>query len=462
MTNLALKQTFRNYGLLLFVFISITVQARSVTLPTSLSEAQDQAVKLTQDLVRIDTSNPPGQEILATNLLIPIFEKANINFNVYESAPTRANLIARLKGDGSKKPILLLSHLDVVGIEKEHWTKNPFGGDIVDGRLYGRGSSDMKDLTAIETEALLLLKNSGKTLHRDVVLVAVSDEESGGQFGMKWLIENHWPEIASEFAFNEGSRGKPYFKNGKVQWASLQVTEKRSANIRVVAHGKSGHSMFQVPDNAIFTLSKALAKISSYKPKIKLNPAIQRYFDGMAKLEHTPKNWYLKESAGDSDDSRGIYSMIHSTLNATIIKGGFRSNVIPTEAEATINIRLLPNVDLKDIISNLKILVNDSRVTFEADEDKPQVPISDMDSDATRAFEKVIHANFGLSVPYIPTVGAGATDSRYLRAKGVSAYALEPYDDSPQNQHGNDESISVEGLRNAVKLYYEILLELCT
>ncbi len=154
--------------------------------------------------------------------------------------------------------------------------------------------------------------------------------------------------------------------------------------------------------------------------------------------------------------------MIHSTLNATIIKGGFRGNVIPAEAEANINVRLLPNVDLKDILADLRKIVNDPRVTIESDEERPQVPISDMDGEATKAFQKVIHHNFGDNVPYIPTVGAGGTDSRYLRAKGVSAYALEPFDDKAQNQHGNDESISIDGLKNSVKIYYELLLELCT
>jgi acetylornithine deacetylase/succinyl-diaminopimelate desuccinylase-like protein len=228
----------------------------------------------------------------------------------------------------------------------------------------------------------------------------------------------------------------------------------------MVAHGTSAHSMLQMPDNSIYTLSKALSKIANYKAPLKLNPAIEKYFEGMAKLKNKPHNWYLKASAGDTEEARGLYSMIHTTINPTLINGGFRDNVIPAEAEATLNCRLLPNADIKDVVKDLVKIVNDSKVTFEIKEDQPQVPISDMNSEAVKAYEKVIHDNFGANVPFIPTVGAGATDSRYLRGKGVQAYALEPYDDQPQNAHGNNESVSVEGLKNNVKLYYEILVDL--
>jgi acetylornithine deacetylase/succinyl-diaminopimelate desuccinylase-like protein len=433
-------------------------------LPKSVEEAQNLSVPLLQTLVQIDTSNPPGNETETADFLKRYFDDAGIKAEIYESAPKRGSLVARLKGDGSKKPILLVSHLDVVGVERPHWSVEPFKAEIKGDRMYGRGTSDIKDLAVIQMLAMMLLKNSGKPLHRDIIYASVADEESGGNAGMKYLVEKHWPEIEAEFAFNEGSRGKPYIENGKVTWSSLQVSERRSVNLRMVAHGTSAHSMLQTPDNPIYLLAAALTRVAKYMPPTNLNPALQRYVEGMAKLKHLAKNWYKTAKPGDTEDSKGLFAMMRNTINATIVKGGFRNNVIPTEAEAVINCRIQPGIKTSEVISGVRKAVNDPRVTIEemeiSSDDSP--PISSMNSDAVKAYEKVIHENFGANVPFIPTIGAGTTDSRYLREHGVDAYAFEPADDHDQHAHGNDESISIEGLKNAVKLYYEVLLELAT
>ncbi len=426
-----------------------------------LPAAQEHVLEVLKKLIEIDTTNPPGGETAAAQYLKNFFDEAGIDSKIIESAPGRGSLIARIKGDGSKRPILLVSHLDVVGVEKEHWSTDPFKAVEKNGRLYGRGSSDIKDLAAIQLEAMLLIKHLNQKLHRDIIYASVADEESGGELGMKYLIENHWPEIEAEFAFNEGSRGKPYLKDGKIRWASLQVTERRSMNIRMIARGTSAHSMLPMPDNALYTLGRALDKISRYKPPIHLNTAIKAYFDGIAKLEHKPKDWYLKASVGNTEEARGLYAMTHTTLNPTIMKAGFRSNVIPADAEVIINCRLLPDTSAEEIIADLTKAVNDPKIKFEIERAPlPPAPISKLDSVAVKAYTKVIQNNFGSNVPFIPTVGAGSTDSKYLRAKGVDSYALEPYDDQPQNGHGNDESISIDGLKNSVKIYFELLQEL--
>ncbi|MGZ3688290.1 MAG: M20/M25/M40 family metallo-hydrolase [Bdellovibrionota bacterium] len=441
--------------MILFTLLLSALPAQAFELPKTLPAAQEASVEILGKLVAIDTSNPPGGELEAARLIKTYFDSAGISSTIEEPAPGRGNIVARLKSDGTSKPILLVSHLDVVGVERAHWATDPFKPVIKDGRLYGRGTSDIKDLAVVQMLAMMLVKNSGRPLHRDVIYASVADEESGGEAGMKFLVEKHWPEIEAEFAFNEGSRGKSYLIDGKVAWAALQVSERRSVNLRLVAHGTAAHSMLQTSDNPIYVLANALTKLSKYEASAPLNPALVRYREGIAKL---------KAPRLGSEDAKGLLAMTKNTINATIVKGGYRSNVIPTEAEATVNCRIQPGVKTSEMVEGIRKAIADPRITIEGigEQTEESPPVSSVDSAATRAYEKVIHANFGKQVPFIPVFGAGTTDSRYLRERGVQAYALEPYDDQDQHGHGNDESISIEGLKNAVKIYYELLLNLAT
>ena len=239
--------------------------------PIDWPKTQDEAVVILQNLIRLDTSNPPGHEILAAQQLKRIFDEAGIESSVYESAPGRGNIVARLKGDGSKRPVLLLGHLDVVGVERDHWTMDPFGGEIKGGRLYGRGAADMKSLVATEVMTLLLAKRSAIPLHRDLIFAGVADEESSSEYGIQYLILNHWPEIEAEFSFNEGGRIESSPRTGKVDWVGIQTTEKRPYNLRVIARGTSAHASLETPDSPIYTLARALVRLSEYQPPLKLN-----------------------------------------------------------------------------------------------------------------------------------------------------------------------------------------------
>lgn len=441
--------------------------------PMEWSRAQDEAVSLFQDLIRINTSNPPGNEILAANYLKKIFDEAGVPSNVYESAPGRGNLIARLKGDGKEKPLLLLGHLDVVGVERDHWTVDPFGAEIKNGRIYGRGASDMKALVAAEVMALLWAKRSQLPLHRDLIFAGVSDEESSGKYGIQFLINKHWPEIDAEFSFNEGGRGRPSARTGKVEWVGIQTTEKRPYNLRLVAHGTSAHASLETPDNPIYTLARALHRLAKYEPPMKLNETTQKYLEEVGKLEGLPEGWYEKVSKVNAEDntvesqrraveSAGFYATLHDTISPTILRGGFRSNVIPAVAEVNLNCRLLPDTDITEFVAELKNVIHESMIDIEYDPDsRPRTPATSFHTAAFKAYDTVVKQTFGESVPLIPVMGTGATDSAFLRAKGMASYGIAPFvDDKASYAHGNNESISLSGFRGGVKFVYEVIQEL--
>jgi acetylornithine deacetylase/succinyl-diaminopimelate desuccinylase-like protein len=434
------------------------------------AKAQDEAVGILQDLIRLDTSNPPGREILAAQQLKRIFDESGIESSVYESAPGRGNIVARLRGDGSKRPVLLLGHLDVVGVERDHWTVDPFGGEIKGGRLYGRGAADMKSLVAAEVMTLLLFKRSAIPLHRDLIFAGVADEESSSEYGIQYLILKHWPEIEAEFSFNEGGRIESSPRTGKVDWVGIQTTEKRPYNLRIIARGTSAHASLETPDNPIHTLAQALARLSEYQPPLKLNETTRKYVEEIGQLEHLPGDWY-KEShkvrSGGWPDAHGegtvqslaLYATLHDTLSPTVLAGGYRSNVIPAEAEVNLNCRLLPDTDIGEFIEAIRKVIHEEKVEIKYQSDsRPRTSPTPYTTAAFRAYEGVVKKTLGEAIPLIPIMGTGATDSSFLRARGMASYGIDPFvEDHPSNAHGNDESISLKGYRDGVMFLFEVI-----
>jgi acetylornithine deacetylase/succinyl-diaminopimelate desuccinylase-like protein len=436
-------------------------------------KAQDEAVVILQNLIRLDTSNPPGREIFAAQQLKTIFDGAGIESSVYESTPGRGNIVARLKGDGSKRPVLLLGHLDVVGVERDHWTVNPFGGEIKGGRLYGRGAADMKSLVAAEVMTLLLVKRSAIPLQRDLIFAGVADEESSSEYGIQFLIQKHWPEIEAEFSFNEGGRIEPSTGTGRVEWVGIQTTEKRPYNLHVIAHGTSTHASLETPDSPIYTLARALVRLSEYQPPLKLNETTRKYVEEIGKLEHLPGNWF-KEShkvrsgggpgvLGDGPgQSLALYATLHDTISPTVLAGGYRSNVIPAEAEVNLNCRLLPDTDIVEFVEAITKVIHDEQVEIKYQSDsRPRTSPTPYTTAAFRAYEGAVKKTLGESIPLIPIMGTGATDSSFLRAHGMASYGIDPFvEDHPSNAHGNDESISLKGYRDGVKFLFEVIEQL--
>ena len=431
--------------------------------------ARDEAAGILSGLVRIDTSNPPGSETKAATFLKQVLDKEGIASEIFEGEPGRGNLVARLKGSGRKRPLLLMGHTDVVGVERSRWTFDPFGGEIKDGYVYGRGASDDKGMTTACFETFLLLHRLNVPLDRDVIFLAEADEEAGGRAGVQFMIDKHWDRIDSEFALNEG--GWMYEVNGKVQYVGVATTEKVPRGLRVVAKGTSGHGSMPRLDNAITHLSAAVGRIGNWQPPMRMNETTRTFFERLATIS-PPEEARLYRALQDPIGSGAAQeklrsanimynSMLRTSVVPTIIKGGFRNNVIPGDAEATLDVRALPDEDMDKFVAMLTELVNDPEVEIVRNAGgRPAPPPSPLASDMFQALERAQAKTFpGLTT--LPLMLTGATDSAQLRAKGVQAYGLGSVVSARDREavHGNDERLGVAGLGKFVELLYGAVVD---
>ena len=433
-------------------------------------EITRETTEILQDLIRINTTNPPGNEIAAAKYLHDIFNREGIPSEILEAAPGRGNILARLKGNGAKKPLLMMGHLDVVGVEREKWSVDPFGGVIKEGYLYGRGALDDKGMCAVEVAVMLLLKRNNVKLSRDVIFLGLSDEESSGRYGMAWLIENHFDKIHAEFAINEG--GRILMKGDQVRTIGVQTTEKQYYDLKLSAEGTAGHASIPQPNNAIYRLSRALDRLSRYSPAVKLNPTTRAFFQGLAKVEEEPLSFFLKnlETPGLADSaarevSRSLEynSMLRNSISPTLLNAGIRVNVIPNKAEANLNCRLLPGEKVEEFVMELKKVIADEEIRIEYEEPNiPEPPASSFTNEIFRTISRVAMELYPTAVT-IPYMSTGATDSRMLRAKGMQAYGLLPFPLEPDDiilMHGNDERVSLVALERGIQLLYAVTREI--
>jgi acetylornithine deacetylase/succinyl-diaminopimelate desuccinylase-like protein len=452
--------------------LGLVVAAQSRPSSPDFTAARDEVARTLSALVKIDTSNPPGNETKAATLIKQMLDKEGIPSELFEAQPGRANLVARLKGSGAKKPILLMGHTDVVGVERDKWTFDPFGGTIKDGYVYGRGSSDDKGMTSACLEVFVLLHRLKVPLQRDVIFLAEADEEAGGGSGINYMVQNHWDKIESEFALNEG--GTIHEKDGKVQYVGVATTEKVPRGMTVRAKGTSGHGSMPRLDNPVTHLAAAIAKIGNWQPPMRLNETTRAFFQRLAKVS-PPEEAKLFMALEDPKATTAAQqtlrstnitynSMLRTSVVPTIIKGGFRSNVIPADAEATLDVRALPDEDIPKLIDTLKQLVNDPAITIErtsgAAAARPAPPPSGLQTDMFHALESA-QAKVFPGVVTVPMMLTGATDSAQLRVKGVQAYGLgsAASDRERGAVHGNDERLSVDGLGKFVQLMYNAVIE---
>jgi acetylornithine deacetylase/succinyl-diaminopimelate desuccinylase-like protein len=432
--------------------------------------ARDEVINILSGFVRIDTSNPPGNETKGAEYLKSILDREGIPSEIIELERGRGNIVARLKGNGSKKPILLMGHIDVVGVEREKWTVDPFGGVVKDGYLYGRGSSDDKGMTSACLEVFLLLHRLKVPLDRDVIFLAEAGEEGTSSVGIDFMVQQHWDKIECEYALNEG--GMIYAPDGKVKYVGVATTEKVPRGFKLVAKGSSGHGSVPRMDNAITHLSAAVAKVGNWQPPMRLNETTRAFFSRLAKIS-PPNEGNLYSHLEDPANSEMIQekirvsnptynSMLRTSIVPTIIKGGFRSNVIPGDAEATLDVRAVPDEDIDALARALRNLINDPAVEVipPPARGRPATPPSRLDNDMFRALERTQAKLFPGTVT-LPLMLTGATDSAQLRAKGVQAYGLGSIagDRERGSVHGNDERISVEGLGRFVEFIYWAVMD---
>jgi acetylornithine deacetylase/succinyl-diaminopimelate desuccinylase-like protein len=357
-----------------------------------------------------------------------------------------------------------MGHTDVVGIEREKWTTEPFAAEIKNGFLYGRGSTDDKDNAAANLEVLLLLHRLKVPLDRDVIYLAEAGEEGSPRLGIGYMVNEHWDKIDSEFALAEG--GTTVIRGDKVRHVAIATTEKVSRGLRLVAHGTSGHGSIPRPDNAITHLAAAVGKVGEYLVPMRLNDTTRMFFKRLAAISPPDEAALFSrlEDPAVQETVRRKYlqynSMLRTSISPTIFKAGFRSNVIPGDAEATIDVRAVPDEDMDKLVADLKRLINDPAVEIvRSAAGRPSPPPSGIDSEMFRILEKVQAAMFP-GAATLPAMLTGATDMSFVRAKGVQAYGIAaPALESETGAHGNDERISIEGFGKFVEYIYRTVAE---
>ena len=446
--------------------------AQSASTPApDISAITSDAIGWLQNLIRINTSNPPGNELAAAKYIASILDREGIHSEIFETAPGRGILVARLSANAMPDPahaLLLMGHLDVVGVDKSKWKLDPFGGIVQDGYLYGRGAIDDKGMDAANLAVMVALKRSGARLNRDVILLCESDEEAGGDYGMKVAVEKYWDKIAAGYAINEG--GRVIVKDGKVQYIGVQASEKVMVNVDVIATGTSGHASMPRADNAVVHLAAAIAKIGTYETPVQFNSVTRGYFEGLAATqdEETAK-WIRALDSPDRGDHAARWlsaanpswnSMMRDTITPTMLQAGIRQNVIPSEARAVLNVRLLPGNMVQPLIAKLQQLVNDPQIRFEVEPGADEAaPSSSITSDLYNAIKSVAAREFP-GAPVLPYMSTGATDSNFIRMRGVQSYGLLPFpltDDDDLRMHADNERIPVDSFRKGVDFLYQIV-----
>jgi acetylornithine deacetylase/succinyl-diaminopimelate desuccinylase-like protein len=431
---------------------------------------EPEILEIFTQLLKIDTSNPPGNETQAANVIKAILEREGIPARLFASDPARANLVARIKGTGSKRPLLIMGHTDVVGVQREKWTTDPFGAVRKNGVIYGRGTNDDKDHVVAGMMVLMLLNRLHVKLDRDVIFLAEAGEEGSSSLGIDYMVKEHWPEIEAEFALAEG--GGIVEDKGKVFDVLIATTEKVPRRIRLKARGPAGHGSRPIPQNALVHLAQAVARAGTWQTPIRLNETTRAYFERLAAIappEQAARYRAILDPARAAAIDRyfynnepGHYSILRTSISPTMINGGFRQNVIPSEGEAMLDIRALPDEDMARFTAELRRVINDDAVEIiPAAEGRPAAPPSRIDSTMFRAIEKVSRRMF--QAPTIPSMMTGATDMAQLRAKGVQSYGVgEPLaaaDGPLGGAHSDDEHISVPALITLIEFIWNIVLE---
>lgn len=433
----------------------------SIDWPALYAEALDIFVRYLQ----IDTSNPPGNEKPAARFLGSIIEREGIPCEYIETAPNREVLVATLKGDGSKRPLMLCNHTDVVPVEAAYWTVPAFEGAIRDGKIYGRGAVDMKGCGVMQLMAFLLLKRQRVPLARDVVFCAVPDEEAGSTWGMGWLCE-HRPDIVDvEFELSEGGGGSNRFGRQETKLFTVATNEKDMAWLTLTSVGTPGHGSRPHADNSALHLVRALAKLADWDRGITFTGETRAYLERLGEAGLFPP---LSDTAAVEDRIRNspeLYAMFLNTLNITMGHWGIKQNVIPAKSEARLDCRLLPGQSKEEWVQQVRDHIADDRIQVELSSQVPRdEPVAvPWDTELFHTIESVLKEAMEDAV-VVPGMTVGGTDNRFLRAKGIPAYGFIPCLLSPAERagfHGNDEFLTTDNLNMGCELMYEIVRRMC-
>ncbi len=434
-----------------------------------LQQYSDLAVTWMQEYLRIDTTNPPGNEMKAVAFYKKILDQEGIENRVFEYSPGRGDLWARLphaEGEG-KRAIVLLNHMDVVTSDASHWKVPPFSGEIKDGYLWGRGAQDMKDEGLAQLVVMVMLKREKVALDRDVIFLAVADEEAEGT-GTDWFIAHQRDLLENaEFLINEG--GENLLENGKVKYVGVDVGEKTTYWLRVVAHGRPGHGSRPNPESAPDRLVRALNRIIAYQTPLRVLPVVDEFLRDMAPQEpperaaeyrNIKKAIEDKKFQDEVERDESLNFLLRDTISLTMMGGSVQTNVIPPEAWANLDVRILPGGDPKAVLKAVRRVVNDPNVTVAPMNDEFRVANYSGTDNALFAAIREVSTKYFPGTPVVPHITSGYTENQRYRPLGINAYGFNPYtatEEEGNTEHGNDERIRVEEVRRGPRILFDVV-----
>jgi len=430
---------------------------------------QDMAVDLMQQYLRVNTSNPPGNELEAAKFLKKIFDQNAIENEVFEFKPGRANIIARLKGNGSKRPIILLSHMDVVTAEPASWDVDPFSAVIKNGSIYGRGALDMKGEGLLHLMTMIILKREGPLLSRDVIFLGTADEEVD-DIGSLWMIANKADLFKNaEYVLTEG--GDNLLEGNTVKLVGVDVAEKAPFWLKLTATGLPGHGSRPVADSATNRLIRAMNRILDWETPVMLLPAVEQFFKDIAPLQQEPLRAQfqnIRESLKNPDFAKALSSqrefgfLLRNTISITMLSGSKQTNVIPNAATCNLDVRLLPGESPDDFLNALRTVIADPSIKIESVNRFKQPNSSPIDTElfsliARKTKEK--HPGAVVTTKML----SGYTESQLYRQLGIVAYGWAPIYTTPEEDegvHGNNERITVKNVREGTREFYEVVRDI--
>ena len=435
-------------------------------------DMHEKAVSWLVNYLKIDTTNPPGNEKAAADYLIDLLRSEDFKPQYFPTAADRGNVMVILKADKPEGgPILLQHHMDVVTADSESWTHDPFSGDITDGYIYGRGAIDMKSFGIMALAAMSNIHSRQQPLKRDLIYLAVSDEEMGAEFGTGWMVENKWGQLQPEFIWDEGAFGLQGMF-GIDSTFFVAVAEKQTVWTKMIAHGEPGLASVPRGNNPIRILNKALQKLEDHPFPPRLTAVPEEMFKRIGNksgfptsflLNHldNPLIWYVMRKT--LTGSPLINAMLRNLATPTQLTGSLKENVIPETAQATLDLRLLPDEDPQAVIKQLEAIVADDRIEFQLPETIHQSSMSDFDSSFFIALEEALQKHVPGTL-VAPILTPGGTDSLFYRQKGANAYGLVPIlidNTEVDRMHGVDERISIENLAFGINIMTDVLEKLC-
>ncbi len=454
--------------ILLFLSTSISVAQNDQT-KINWPTYQDMAVDYMQKFLRINTSNPPGNEIEAAKWLKSIFDQNGIESQIFEYKPGRANIIARIKGTGTKRPIILLNHTDVVTADPSAWEVDPFSGEIKQGAIYGRGALDMKSEGILQLMAMIIIKQQKIALSRDVIFLATADEEVKDE-GSIWMIANKSELFKdAEYLITEG--GDNLLEGNQVRYVGVDVAEKAPYWLQLTATGQPGHGSRPIADSAANRLIRAMSRIVDWQTPVKLLPAVEKFFKDVAPLQPEPlRSKFANITASLKDPAfvneitsqRDYNFLLRNTISLTMMSGSKQTNVIPNLATCNLDVRLLPGEKPEDFLAALKAVIDDPTIKIENVNTFKPPNSSSIDTELFKAIVEVTKANHPEAIVTTKML-SGYTESQLFRQLGIVSYGWVPFYTTPeenQGVHGNNERISVKNIREGTREFFEVVLRI--